>query len=133
MSDQPLKLGWTVHEVIGIAVVNPRALSGAAGMPKELFGDNRGYIEVRSYSIEINGALEAAALAFAEDILKSKRWAGDVPNDRWRYHNVIEVRRDQNVFTVNLTEQGLGLIDPDLWASFKKSVEKICNDLPAFI
>jgi hypothetical protein len=135
-----LKLGWTVHEVIGVAVVNPRA-TRAAVVSRNIFGDDRGRIDIRRWSIEIHGSLEAAARAFAEEVLKYKptsldaRIVAELPDNyhAWDYERVIQVTRRNGHFTVDLTQDGVGLIDPEVWAAFKTKVEKICNTLKAFL
>lgn len=130
--EKELKLGWTVSETIGIAVVNPRAVAGVKAIPKYIFDNEEGGIEIRRYSIHIFGNPEAAAKAMAEELLK--RRDASVPSAcTWDYMKVIEVTRTGTTFSVNLTDDGLGLIDPEVWAPFKKNVEKITNKLVAFL
>lgn len=135
---KPLKLGWVVHEVIGQAIVNTRAMGKA--IPRHIFENEKGGIEIRRYSIQIFGDHEAAALAMAEELLKHK--AGLTPtvimglpedHDAWNYMKVVEATRHNKTYTINLTDDGLGLIDPEVWSTFKKSVEKITNKLTAFL
>jgi hypothetical protein len=131
MSDEKLKLGWTMYETIGVAVVNPRAVNGI--ISREIFGNARGSIELRRHSIEIQGAVEIAARAFAEDILSSRKSPEPLDTSSWRYLSLIEVTHDEGIYVINLTENGQGLIDPNLWIVFKTMVEKICNNLTVFI
>ena len=125
MSAKELKLGWTVSETIGVAVVNPRGVTGMKAIPKFNFQSDKGGIEIRQYSIEITGSTEAAAKAFAEEILSKK--------SAQSYFNVIRVDVKDNKYTIALGKGGSGLISPEVWAEFKKNVERICNDLKAFL
>lgn len=133
-ADEPkqLKLGWVVHEVIGVAVVNPRAVAGVKAIPGYIFENEKGGIEIRRYSIQIFGDHEAAALAMAEELLPRRDASSPSPAS-WDYMKVIEVTRTGTIFSINLTDDGLGLIDPEVWATFKKNVEKITNKLTAFL
>jgi len=131
MSDKNLKLGWTVSETIGIAVVNPRGVSSMKAIPKFYFHNEGGGIDIRRYSIEIIGNPESAAKAFAEGILSKKDLKPGY--DTWQYCDVIDIVYTDNKYYVSLTGNGLGLIDQDVWMSFKKNVQTICNDLKAFL
>ena len=131
--NKELKLGWVVSETIGVAIVNPRGVNGMKAIPKFVFGDENGYIEIRRYSIQIVGSLEAAAKAMVEKELLPRRDATSPSPASWDYMKVIEVTRTGTTFKIDLTDDGLGLIDPEIWATFKKSVEKMSNDLTAFL
>lgn len=124
-----LKLGWVVSETIGVAIVNPRATGMAKALPRHVFENENGGIDIRRYSIEIFGQHEAAAKAMAEELLKHKTGS----NHSWNYMGVIECEEYLGRFIIRLTEKGEGIIDPEVWATFKKNVEKICNDLKAFL
>lgn len=125
MEPKNLKLGWTVSETIGVAVVNPRGVTGMKAVSAFNFQNEHGGIEIRQYSIEITGSTESAAKAFAEEILSKKK-----PQS---YFNVIRVDVENNKYTITLGKGGTGLISPEVWAEFKKNVERICNDLKAFL
>ena len=139
--EKELKLGWTVHEVIGVAVVNPRGITNATVRRGSVFGDENGKIDIRRWSIEISGSHEAAARAMAEEILKYKptrldaRSVNELPDNYhvWDYERVVQVTRRNGHFTIDLTVDGKGLIDPEVWTLFKTKVEKICNTLKAFL
>jgi hypothetical protein len=124
-----LKLGWTVSETIGVAIVNPRAMGVAKALPKYVFENAEGGIDIRKYSIELFGRHEAAAKAMAEELLKHKTGS----NHSWNYMGVVEGEERLGQLSITLTQNGLGLIDPEVWAAFKKNVEKMCNDLKAFL
>lgn len=103
-------------------------------IPKYFFHNENGSIEIRRFSIEIEGSLEGAARAFAEEILKNKQIYGETaPLNRWDYMSVIRVEHIDSKYTLTLLEAGQGLIDPEVWANLKKDVEKICNNLTVFL
>lgn len=130
MEPKQLKLGWTVSETIGVAVVNPRGLKSMNIITKNIFGNEAGSIDIRRYSIEIVGAVESAAKAFAEEILSKKIATPDY--ESWQYFDVIDIVYRNGEYILYLTGNGRGLIDPDLWMTFKKDVEKICR-MKAFL
>lgn len=131
MSAKELKLGWTVSETIGVAIVNPRGVNSMKAIPRFNFKNEQGGIDIRRYSIEITGSVEGAASAFAKAILD--RTTNRNQNEHWTYCDIIYVNYDGGVYRLHLNEDGDGLIDPDIWSAFKKHVEKICNDLKAFL
>lgn len=127
--EKELKVGWTVSETIGVAIVNPRAVAGMKAIPKYIFDNADGGIEIKRYSISIYGDREAAAKAMAEEILNHKTGS----NHDWNYMGVIVAEEYLGKFSIKLTENGEGIVDPEIWLTFKKNVEKMCNDLKAFL
>lgn len=124
-----LKLGWTISETIGVAIVNPRAMGAVKALPRHVFENENGGIDIRRFSIEIFGRHEAAAKAMAEELLKHKSGS----NHDWNYMGVIIAEEYLGRFTIKLSEKGEGIIDPEVWLTFKKNVEKMCNDLKVFL
>jgi hypothetical protein len=130
MSDK-LKLGWTVSETIGMAIVNPRAVSALRG--KFVFSSETGTLTITDLPV-ITGAVEGAALAFANDVLEAKMPANSTDLRIYRNREMLEligVRRENSTYV-------LYYLEPDLfqgedWVRFKAAVEKICNDLTIFI
>ncbi len=120
--------GWTITETIGIAVVNTRAVSNAIRATRFHFKNEKGSLFIDRYSIIIEGQIEAAAVAFAEDVLKNAKINPDL-----NYLNIIGASIENGKYTLTLLEQGLGIIDPDVWLTFKSNVESICNNLTVFI
>jgi hypothetical protein len=104
-------------------------------IPKLLFENDSGGIEVRRTSIKITGSAEGAARAMAEAILNRKN--PPTGYNSWDYMGVIDIIYcsdcKDNPYTVNLTGTGIPLIDLEIWNKFKKDVEKICNNLKAFL
>jgi len=104
-------------------------------IPKLLFENDGGGIEIRRNSIKITGKPESAALAMANVILN--RVNPPSGYNSWDYMGVIDIvychHCDDNRYTINLTADGLKLIDQETWTPFKKNVEKICNNLTAFL
>lgn len=98
---------------------------------KSIFGDEVGSIDIRRYSIEITGAIEHASKAFAEEILSRKITTPDY--ESWQYFEVIDIVYRNGEYILYLTGNGQGLIDQDVWMTFKRGVEKICNGLKAFL
>jgi len=131
MEPKNLKLGWTVSETIGIAIVNPRGLKSMNVIAKSIFSSETGSIDIRRYSIEILGAVEGASKAFAEEILSRNITTPDY--ESWQYSEVIDIVYRNGEYILYLTGNGQGLIDQDLWITFKRGVERICNGLKAFL
>lgn len=101
-------------------------------MPRYIFQNEKGSIEIRRNLITINGAIESAALAFAEVILDSAKIINPNPTgDRWGYMETVEVIRTDGVITLNLLDKWA--IDQEKWSLLKNHVEKICNNLTAFM
>lgn len=99
-------------------------------IPKLVFENEKGGIEIRRNSIKITGVMESAALALANTILNRKV---DKKYDTWNYMNVVDVVCVEGKYNLNLTGTGLTAIDLEQWNVFKKSVETICNNLTAFM
>lgn len=101
-------------------------------MPRYIFRNDKGSIEIRRNLITIEGAIESAALAFAEVILDSvKAITPNITGDRWGYMETVEVVRTDGVITLNLLDKWA--IDSEKWTLLKSHVEKICNNLTAFM
>lgn len=103
--------------------------NGMKAIPRQIIEKDESGIEIRRYSIHIFGQHEAAAKAMAEEVLNHKSGS----NHSWNYMGVIEGEECLGKFSIKLTESGENLIDPNVWLSFKKNVEKMCNDLKAFL
>ncbi len=104
-------------------------------IPRLVFENDDGAIEIRRNSIKITGSPEAAARALAEVVLNRRNPPQGY--NSWDYMGVIDIIYcndcKDNRYTVNLTANGLNAVDPDTWSRFKKNVEKICNSLTAFL
>ncbi len=101
-------------------------------MPRYIFRNEKGSITIRRDFIAIEGAIESAALAFAEAILEGAKVITPNPTgDRWSYLDTIEVTRVDGKITLNLLD--VYAIHSDQWALLKSHVEKICNNLTAFM
>lgn len=102
-------------------------------IPKLVFTSEHGSIEVRTFALYVHGTMEGAALALAEDILK--RMPRDAEYDaRELYLSVFAVTKDagkDSKYVLTLLKPGA--INADSWTALKKDVEKICNNLTAFI
>ncbi len=111
----------------------PKKRVNVKAIPRLVITSKDGEIEIRPYSIIIRGTMECAALALAEDILK--RIPRDASyNARELYMSAFVVNKDagrENKYILNLLRPDA--INPDTWEAFKKEVEKICNNLIAFM
>jgi hypothetical protein len=126
--------GWTFEEIIGVSIVNPGAVTSMKAVPGYTFNNEGGSIEIRRHALKITGAIESAALAFANDILKRGKFSPEEADKfNLNYMNVIEICIVDNKYTLNLLQDGVHTIHQDQWNLLKKHVEKICNDLTAFI
>lgn len=115
----------------------PKKRVNVKALPRLTFSSEHGAIEIRSYAIYITGTMEGAALAFAEDILKHLPkdvvWYNDATRASKNYMEIISVvkHRDSGKYEISLLRKDI--MNADSWAAFKKDVEKICNNLVAFI
>jgi hypothetical protein len=111
----------------------PKRRVNVKAIPKLVFTSEHGSIEVRTFAIYIHGAMEGAALALAEDILK--KMPRDAAYDaRELYLSVFAVSKDAGKDSkYELTLLKPAAINADSWVAFKKDVEKICNRLTAFM
>ncbi len=103
----------------------PRKCNYVKAIPKLYFASPKGAIEIRHNSITITGTVEGAALALAEDILKKPI----VPQRT--YLSTIEVLAGNGQYTLNLLKPTV--LEPEIWIDLKKDVEKMCNNLKAFL
>lgn len=124
--EKELKLGWVVHEVIGQAIVNPRATMKA--LPRITLTHKDTTIVIRNDSITIDGVVEEAAVALADYILTD--WKRD-PKIQFRTYRAIEVYEIEGKILVNPRVQNI--MDADRWALLKRATEKICNSLRVFM
>ncbi len=115
----------------------PKKRVNVKALPRITLESKTGSIEIRSYAIYITGTLEGAALALAEDILKhipkDNVWYKDAIYASKNYIETISVvkRRDSGKYEISLLRKDA--INTDTWDALKKDVEKICNNLIAFI
>ena len=123
-----LKLGWTVSETIGVAIVNPRAVTGVKALPRITLTYKDTTIEIRDTSIIIHGVMEEAAMALADHILTD--WKRD-PKIQFRTYRAIEAYEIEGKILINPRVNGI--MDADRWDLLKKETEKICNNLRAFM
>jgi hypothetical protein len=124
-----LKLGWTVHEVIGVAIVNPRAVAGVKALPRIVLTYKNTTITIRNDSVIIDGVMEEAAMALADHILKEIKRAA--PEVKYFSFRAIEAYVIDGKILVNPKIQNA--MDADQWALLKRETEKICNNLKAFM
>lgn len=130
MDEKKLKLGWTVHETIGVAIVNPRALTGMKASPWITLTHKGTTIKITDTSVTIDGTIEEAAMALAEYILDYiKRLKGSDTN-YFSFRSIEAYVIDGNVL-VNPKIQNI--MEPGDWELLKKSTEKICNNLKVFM
>lgn len=99
-----------------------------------VFTHNKGSITISrdmAY-VSIEGSLEDAAWAMAEELLKRGKTE---PTTHWTYpfgtKAVIAATFREGLYEITLLEPDL--MDPAKWQEFKKDVEKICNKLTAFM
>lgn len=104
-------------------------------MPHITFYHNGSSIEIRRNAITINGKVEDAAWAMAEELLKRGKTEATT---HWEYPwqssamvPVIQANLREGMYTLELLKTSA--IDSETWAIFKKDVEKICNKLTAFM
>jgi hypothetical protein len=106
-------------------------------IPKTVLTSKTGSIEMRSNTITIGGTIEGAALALAEDVLKqlpkNRVWYDGATYATKTYVGSIQAIYYKDSGQYNLVLLNLEALDPDKWATLKKSTEKICNDLTAFM
>ena len=125
-----LKLGWVVSETIGMAIVNPRGLTGMKASPWITLTHKGTTVRIRDNSVIIDGSIEEAAMALAEHILKDIERASDFNANYFSYRS-IEVYVIDGQIVINPKTQNI--MEPGDWALLKKSTEKICNSLKAFM
>jgi hypothetical protein len=101
--------------------------STVKAVPRIYLSSETGSIEIRQYSFTIRGSVEGAALAMAEDILKKKK---ENPQAQSHYYMAIDVFNRDNEIILGINSVPY---DKEVWDTFKKNVEKICNNLTAFI
>lgn len=123
-----LKLGWTVSETIGVAIVNPRAVAGVKALPRITLTYKNTTIEIRNDSITIDGVMEEAAMALADYILTD--WKRD-PKIQFRTYRAIEAYEIEGKILINPRVNNI--MDPERWVLLKKQTENICNNLKAFM
>ena len=115
----------------------PKKRVNVKALPRVVITSKDGEIEIRPYSVIIRGSVETAALALAEDILKhlpkNPVWYDGALFSTKTYVEAISVThyKDSGKYEVTLLRKDA--INPDTWAALKKDVEKICNNLTAFI
>lgn len=99
-----------------------------------VFQHNKGSITISrdSMYVTIDGSIEDAAWAMAEEMLKR---AKTEPTTHWTYpwgaKAIIGVTFREGIYQITLLEPDA--MDHDKWETFKKDVEKICNKLTAFM
>lgn len=123
-----LKLGWSVSETIGVAIVNPRAMAGMKALPRITLTYRNTTIVIRNDSIIIDGIMEEAAMALADHILAEMKRDTSV---LYRSYGAIEVYVIDGQVVINPKVQNV--MDTDRWALLKKETEKICNNLRFFM
>lgn len=128
MSEKQLKLGWTVHEVIGVAIVNPRAVAGVKALPRITLTYKNTTIVIRNDSVTVDGIMEEAAMALADYILTDMK---KDPSIKWRSYRAIEAYVIEGKIVINPKVENI--MDAERWALLKKETEKICNSLKAFM
>lgn len=115
----------------------PKKRVNVKAIPHTVITSKDGEISIRSYSIIIRGTLEAAAVALSEDILKNlpknMQWYNDAKEASKTYVGAFQVvkYREGGQYELRLLRQDA--INSDTWAALKKDVEKICNNLTAFM
>jgi|SRR5579864_8017552 len=127
--NKQLKLGWTVHEVIGMAIVNPRAVAGVKALPRIVLTYKNTTITIRNDSIIIDGIMEEAAMALADHILTDMKRAA--PEVKYFSYRALEAYVIDGKIVVN--PKILNAMDPERWELLKRETEKICNNLKAFM
>lgn len=115
----------------------PKKRVNVKAIPHTVITSKDGEIDIRPYSIVIRGTLEAAALALAEDVLKNlpknMEWYNDATDASKTYVSAFRVIKWKESGKYELDLLRKDAINPDTWAALKKDVEKICNNLTAFM
>lgn len=96
--------------------------------PRIIFSHKESSIAIRDHLITIVGKIEDVAVAFAEDILKRKRAN---PDYTLFDYMAIDVVIENGEVILRLWSQDS--LDKQSWNLLKKGVEKICNNLTAFM
>lgn len=130
MDEKKLKLGWTVSETIGVAIVNPRASHSARALPQITLTYKGATLIITDNAITITGTIEEAAMALADHILKDVKRMDAIGAKYFSYRSMEVYLIDGNVV---LNPKVLNIMEPGDWDFLKKSTEKICNNLKVFM
>lgn len=106
----------------------PRKCKYVKAIPRILLSSKDGSIDIREYTVTITGSVESAALAMAEDILRRRK---NQPDSHSLNYRCIEVYIKDKEYILSLKHHNAMKLDD--WNLLKKNVEKICNDLVAFM
>lgn len=115
----------------------PKKRVNVKALPRVTLESDTGSIEIRSYGVYITGTMEGASLALAEDILKhlprNPIWYDGALYSTKAYVGTIMAKhyRDSGKYEISLLRADA--MNADTWEALKKDVEKICNNLVAFI
>jgi hypothetical protein len=108
--------------------LRPGYMNTMKAIPRQIFEHNDSSVTIRSESISISGKLEDAAWALADECLRRGK---DNNNTNWRYFSVLEVTLREGVYDLTLLKDYA--LDASTWETLKRDVEKICNNLKAFM
>lgn len=106
-------------------------------VPYQTFRSEQGAVEISRGRVTIFGSLEGAAKAFAEELL-SKNLAKATyfrnPSE-WTYFETVwaTCTSENNKYTYTIDLLMPEAMDEATWKDFKKYVEKICNNLTAYL
>lgn len=92
------------------------------------FNNDKPSITIYRHSVSINGTMEDAAIALSNAILNYKK--GN-PNANYGTWGPLDFLFFEGRVVIALSDQTA--IDKENWNLLKKSTEKICNDLKAFM
>jgi hypothetical protein len=96
--------------------------------PGLTFEHNDGSVTVSSNDISVDGKMEDAAWALADECLRRGK---NNNNTNWRYFSVLEVTLREGMYDLTLLNDKA--LDAPTWELLKKNVERICNHLKAFM
>lgn len=128
MEEKRLKLGWVVSETIGVAIVNPRGLTGMKASPWITLIYRGTTLRIRDNAVTVDGTMEEAAMALAERILQDARRDDSI---KYFSYRAIEAYVIDGQIVINPKTQNI--MEPQDWDLLKKETEKICNNLKAFM